>query len=188
VKKNSSMLLLVIFIFGLSMHLFFQKKDIVIDETVSQIINDRVFNYIDSNKYFLNSPNDFNNYYLLFDEIKLNTNNFIQIFNIFKEDELMIRKIYPYINPEHENRLKKHIGEINFSNNEDDNINKIVTKYINALNQYGLDEEINKVNIHGVSIRIVAVNVKNKAMYNFLVNNKKVKFSTSLYGNYYKIR
>jgi len=187
-KKYNMLPLIIIFVIGITINIFFFKNDIVVDDTASKIINDKVFNYTESRQYFLDKPNDFNNYYLLFDEIKLNTNNFISVFNAFKKEELLIKKVYPYINPLYEDKLRKRIGEIYFGNNISLGINNLVNRYIDVLDEYGLDNEINKVNMYGVNIRIVLVNIRNKTMYEFLINNKNIKFSTSQDGIYYKIK
>ena len=64
----------------------------------------------------------------------------------------------------------------------------MIDKYIGVLNKYGFDEEENKVDVYGINIRVVLINISNNSMYDFLKSHKEVKFSTSLDGPYYKIK
>ncbi len=181
--------LLIILIIGVSINIFYVKKDVVIDDTVSKIISDKVFNYLDRELFFLDRPSDFNDFYLLFDDYKLSTKNFINVFQHFRDDQLIVKRIYPYINPMYENYLNDYIGEIIFINEDlKSGLNSKLEKYISILDNYGLDDEINKVNVFGVNIRVVLINTSNKSMYNFLINNPNIKFSMMLDGPFYKIK
>lgn len=187
-KKNNVFPLLILLLISVSLNIYLTKTDIVIDDTVSKIVSEKVINYLDID-FFLDKPLDFNDYYLLFDEIKLTSNNFISMFSSLPLKEIDIKKIYPYISPRYENSLNKYIGVINFDSSDiKKGLNDAFNKYLNALNNYGLDDEINKINVHGLRIRMVLINAQNKMMYDFLNNHPKIKFSFKLEGPYYKIK
>jgi hypothetical protein len=190
-KKNYRLLpLFIIFVISVSLNIYFYKSDIAKDDTASKMIEDSVMKNENTNNIFTEKPSDYNDFYLLFDELQLTTKNFINIFSQLDHKELTIKKVYPYINPLHEANLRGDLGELTFlgNNNMAEGLNSLIEHYLNALNDYGLDDEMDKVNMYGVYIRVVLVNVSNKTMHDFLTNYPNVKYSMTLDGNYIKIK
>ena len=89
-KKNNVFPLLILLLISVSLNIYLTKTDIVIDDTVSKIVSEKVINYLDID-FFLDKPLDFNDYYLLFDEIKLTSNNFISMFSSLPLKEIDIK-------------------------------------------------------------------------------------------------
>ncbi|MDD4035731.1 MAG: hypothetical protein PHS45_00140 [Bacilli bacterium] len=188
-KKSYKLLpLIIVFILTIAINIFYNRPTMVTDETVTKIIDDSIFKYV-KNKDLLKDPYNYNNFYLLFDERKLNTRNFISLLSDFKREGGSIKKVYPYINPKYDDYLKTELGAINFLNRDlESGINNVVEQFLLVLNDYGLDDEIDKVNIYGIDIRVVLVNASNRSIYNFLTKYKNVKVSDTLDGNYKLLR
>jgi hypothetical protein len=188
-KKKSYRLLPIAFLFIIAVitNIYLSNKEVITDDTVSKMIEDEIFNRNKQTREIFNNPLDYNDFYLLFDEQKINTNNFINTFNFFS-NELKIKKIYPYIEPQYEEYLYHYIGEITFLNDDiNSGLNTFIEKYINILSDYGFENEINKINLYGVDIRVVLVNCSNASMQKFLTKYNNIKYSTSLTGVYHKI-
>jgi hypothetical protein len=186
-KKILSFLLLFIIITTIT--LVFNKPKMVTNDYNLNNITNKVFNDNNSNE-LLKHPNDYNDVYLLFDEYKLTTNNFIKLFsNLNNSNEIKIKTLYPYFNPLYENNLKHYISSFSFLNNNLLlGINTLYEKYYNVLQDYGYHEEMTKVDIDGIRIRIVLVYVNNLELYNFLNTYPNIKYSYNIDGNYKKTR
>lgn len=169
-------LLLIIFYFSIDMN----RK---IDEEVINVLEDKVIRYMEDDiKEMINNPHDFNTFYLLFDNHKLDSKNMEQLFSFFNDYEYHISEIYPYVNPLFLEKLG-NIEKISFnSNNLLDIINHFYLGYTNELSKHNLNEEIEKSLVYGIPIRMIKINTSNKAMYEFLKLNNKIKYSLFKYG------
>ena len=186
-KRNINFAIFLFFISSY-INIFYNRPTMVIDETAARIIDDSIFKYI-KDRDLLKEPNNYNNFYLLFDKTKLNTRNFLSLFKGLQKEGALIKKVYPYINPKYDDYLRTELEEITFLNKDlESGINNVIEQFLLVLNDYGLDDEIDKVNIYGVDIRVVLVNASNKSIYNFLTKYKNVKVSDTLEGNYKLLR
>jgi len=178
----------LIFILLVIINIYASYREVITDETVTKMIEEEVFQRAKKDEAIFKRPLNYSNFYLLFDEQKLTTKNFISLFSFFNKYELQIKKIYPYFNPMYEEYLSYHVGEVIFLNDDiTAGLNTLVEKYLTILNDYGLDEEIDKVNLNGISIRVVLINCSNQTMVKFLTKYPKIKYSYQLDGIYRRL-
>ena len=140
-----------------------------------------VTKYLDTDiNNYTNTSNDF---YLLFDSYKLDSNNFEQVLSFFDGyDYYKISKVYPYINPLYQSILK-NISVITYDGHTlKDGISNIYNKYMAELEEYRLSDEIDKVLVNGIQIRMIKVKVNNEVLRLFLQKYNNVKYSLSPYG------
>jgi hypothetical protein len=154
------------------------------------IITDKVFNNDNNISDLLKRPYDFNDFYLLFDEFKLNSKNFVNIFAFFdNSSEITVKELHPYINPLYQNNLNDYVGKITFLNKDLlAGLNTAYEKYINILTDYGYDEEISKIDINGIDIRMVLIHCSNQKLYQFLSLYPNIKYNLTIDNNYKKIK
>ncbi len=185
--KNKIIVFIVFLIFNFLMFYIIIPKNYVIDEPASTIIDNKVIKYINvSVEDLVSKPNDFNAFYLLFDTYHLTTKNMEYLFSFFNayNYEYTLGEVYPYLNPLYKNNLN-NIEEIMFNgSNLVNGINNLYNIYINELEKYNLDKEINKVFVNGIKIRLIKIYTSNEAMYKFLVQNSDIKYSLNKEGIY----
>jgi hypothetical protein len=139
---------------------------------VIKYMNDELSNY----------PNDINDFYLLFDNRKLDTKNFVQVFSFFNNYDYHIIEIYPYINPMYQSLLK-NVYKIKYEGTDlRDGVLNIYNTYLAELDKNNLSEEMDKVLINGFKIRMVKINLNNTVVGEFINKYKGVKYSLSPYG------
>jgi hypothetical protein len=152
----------------------------VIDDVdiTDKIIDEKVFNYSNDTIY---DDYTFNDYYLLFDDYNLSTNNFINTFSFFKNKkyEYKVIEIVPYVNPNYIDlfRNKKFLYY-------SDDLNYILYKFSN--DYLKIYEDNNEdINIREINIQTVRVNTANKYIKDFLSEYNKIKYKTKE-GNKYR--
>lgn len=155
-----------------------------------QIVEDKpdAYNVMEyENNSLLDNPTISKDYYLLFDNYKLDTKNFVEVLsNLIKFDARIIA-VYPYINPMYQSLLKE-INKINYTTfSLDKGITKMYETYMSELEGHGLTDEIDKVLVNGIRIRMIKANVNNEVLYNFLRNHIGVKYSLSATGLFKEI-
>lgn len=132
----------------------------------------------DLNEY----PNDYNDVYLLFDDYKLDSKNFVKVLSYFDNHPFHIKEVYPYINPMYQSMLSG-ISKITYNYESlTEGIAGVYKTYLNELEKYRLAEEIDKILANGIKIRMIRVNTNNKAVKLFLLKYKGVRYSFSLDG------
>ncbi|HHX16806.1 MAG TPA: hypothetical protein GX725_02740 [Mollicutes bacterium] len=137
-------------------------------------------------KYMNNDLYDFldkeDNVYLLFDTFKLDSNNFVKVISFFNKYEYRLEEIYPYINPMYQSMLEK-VSVIKYSGTDlKDGINNAYNIYMKALERQYLSEEVDKILVNGMRIRMLKIRAKNNVILSFLRRYPDVKFSKSYYG------
>lgn len=143
-----------------------------------------VIKYMDNN--LLDYPNDANDFYLLFDSYKLDSKNFDKVLSFFNDPETKILEVYPYINPIYQNVLNDiYVIPYNAISLKK-GIANIYNIYMNELEEYHLDDEIDKALVNGVRIRMVKVNTSNKELSSFLINYPNVKYNLTPHGLFKK--
>jgi hypothetical protein len=156
-----------------------------IDEPINDILTEKVVKYLtDDINAMVEQPKTFNNYYLLFDQYKLNTKNFIKIFSFFNQYnyEYHIMAIYPYINPLYQSILTK-IERISLKNYNLNNIlDQFYQTYTNELTKYNLDYELESSFVNGITIRMIKIYTSNEALYTFLNKYPTIKYSLNPSG------
>ncbi|HHT37795.1 MAG TPA: hypothetical protein GXZ95_00065 [Mollicutes bacterium] len=134
------------------------------------------------NTDFYTQPEEVTDFYLLFDTFKLDSNNFVKILSFFNNHEYKIIEIYPYINPMYESILKD-VSVIKYNGNTlKEGILKAYNIYLKKLENNYLSEEIDKVLVNGMRIRMIKINVRNNVLSLFLRRYPTVKFSKYSYG------
>jgi len=124
-----------------------------------------VFNYLDDNSEY------YAIYNISFNNININSNNFMDYFIDFK---MKIMGIYPKINPIYENKIKDYVQYYSFNNKSiESNLSNFVNYYTNILSKNGLNNELEKIHFTGIKISKVKV-------YASLDEIKKIK---SIYKN-----
>ncbi len=99
----------------------------------------------------IESDNDYNEYYLSFDENEITTKNFL---DIFKDKKIL--EIYPYINVSYESKVSDKLKKYQFDfNSIKNNIDKFEYNYINFIKRLGFYTESVKLKINGISIKKV---------------------------------
>lgn len=127
-------------------------------------------------------PKDRNTFYLLFDKFKLDSKNFVKVLSFFDDYNYKIKVVYPYINPLHESTLK-NIQQINYNYNSlNAGIAGIYQKYMNELERLRLTDEIDKVYVNGIRIRMIKIEVDNEVLVKFIRQNNGVKYNLTPYG------
>jgi hypothetical protein len=130
-------------------------------------------------------PNDINDFYLLFDSYKLDSKNFVQILSFFNNYDYKIIEVYPYINPMYQTMLN-NIYKIEYSGKSfEDGIANIYNRYMSELDKYRLSEEIDKILVNGIRIRMIKINLSNDILTEFLRKYSGVKYSLTPYGLFY---
>lgn len=107
------------------------------------------FNYIDDN--VIDTKGDYNIYNITFDRINLNTLNFI---DFFKDLNGKILGIYPKINSLYADKLTNEINYYAFNTNNSIsyNLNNFTNFYKSILDDYGFDNDIEKIHFNGIKI------------------------------------
>lgn len=127
-------------------------------------------------------PNNYSDVYLLFDSYKLDSKNFVEVLSYFDNHTYRIKEVYPYINPMYQTMLSG-VNRIPYDyDNLTEGIAGIYKTYLNELEEYRLTEEMDKVFVNGVRIRMLKINANNQVLKSFLKKYKGVKYSVSLYG------
>ncbi|MGI6329618.1 MAG: hypothetical protein ACOXZR_02005 [Bacilli bacterium] len=177
------------FIMSLSVVIFFTVQlDKQIDDTVINIIDDKVIKYLENDLDTLNDL-DFSYFYLLFDEHLLNSKDFVSLFVFFEKNnyEYKIEEITPYINPLYQDLLTS----VNVIDVKEKKLNKIIIsfydEYTKALTMNNLEEEINKCFINGINIKMIKINTSKKGLKNFLTTYSKIKYSFTKEGIFRKM-
>ncbi len=183
--KNNHILFLFLVV-SLSAVIFFSINiNNKVDEEGSDILDEKVIKYIQNNiREMNNHPYNINSFYLLFDQYQLNSKNMGDVFSFFEDNnyEFRIYEIYPYVNPLWRETLI-NIERINFnSNNLLEIIDNFYYDYTIELGKHNLDDDIEKSFVRGIPIRMVKIHTSNQAMYKFLSNNNKIKYSLSPHG------
>jgi hypothetical protein len=139
-----------------------------------------VIKYINNN--LANYPDEYNDFYLLFDQFKLDSNNFDDILSFLDAYEYKIIEVYPYINPMYQSMLDD-ISIIPYrSNTLNEGISTIYKTYMKELEDNHLNEEIDRVLINGIRIRMIKINTSNNTLNIFLNKFNTIKYSTNKYG------
>lgn len=156
-----------------------------IDEPASTYLVQKVINYgKDDINVMILEPSTFNDYYLLFDQYKLNTKQFIGLFSFLEKGnyEYQIMALYPYLNPLYKNKLIKiesvgvkagSLGEV---------LAEFYQIYRSELDYHNLDWEVETSVIKGVPLRLVKINTSNEALYYFLNKYPLIKYSLQIDG------
>lgn len=135
---------------------------------------------LDSYEVFYNDKeyNLYNNYdyYLVFDEYKLDSNNFRQILSFFDTYKNQIIEVYPDINPLY-NKVLKDINKINYyGKNIDEGLSNIYKEYINILEKNHLYEELDKVYTYGIRINKIKINTSLNILNIFINKYKGINY------------
>lgn len=120
--------------------------------------------------------------YLLFENNNLNTNNFIELFN-----NIVVLKIYPYINPVYASRIKANYNYSFNHGNYSYELEKFKTEYLKVLKNIGLVSEANYYQSSGVIIKRVLVYEDINNLRNLLGKFNGIKYSLSYNGIYYNL-
>lgn len=127
-------------------------------------------------------PTSSNDFYLLFDSYKLDSKNFVQVLSYFEKYDYKIIEIYPYINPMYQTMLND-IYKIDYSSKSlEDGIAQMYNAYLGELEKYRLSDEIDKVLVNGVRIRMIKINLNNEVLSVFLKKYHPIKYSLTSYG------
>jgi hypothetical protein len=127
-------------------------------------------------------PNELNDFYVLFDSYKLDSKNFVLVLSFFDDYDYKITEIYPYINPMY-NQLLSEIETMSYNHfNLGDGIADIYNRYMKKLEEYRLSDEIDKVLVNGVRIRMIKINITNDIMASFIKKYPGVKYSLTSSG------
>ena len=118
----------------------------------------------------ITNDNEYKEIYLFFENDILNTNNFEEYLKRVK-----IIKIYPYINPIYENKIKPNYSYSFNYKNHSYNLEKFKNDYIKKLTTIGLMNEVNEIQIKGITIKKVLV-YSNLEELNELIKNKNIKY------------
>jgi len=172
--KKSATLFFISFVF-VGTYLFLTKEKIIETESKPKLEDA----FIETEQSWTKEKDDYNNFYLLFDEVELTTRNFYGILN----NNFEIKEIYPYINPLYENRfrIKKYVF-----NSSESSLSSFFKLYRDNLKDLTLDEEITKIDVYGIKIRLVLSHVKNEEMLKLLEAYPNIKYSFDN-NKFYKI-
>ncbi len=104
-----------------------------------------------------NQTNNEFNYYELTFKNGINIKNMKNYFSKLKSNEYKINIVTPKINPAWNNNLKENLESIEYTS-----IDKLFKYYLNCLEEYHLDEEINNTKIYGIEIEKLVIYTSNK--------------------------
>ncbi len=137
-----------------------------------------VIKYMDNSIY----NDNVNDYYLLFDEFKLDSNNFTNVLSILDKYDYKITEVYPYINQIYQDKLES-ISKIFYNSKSlDDGISIIYNRYLKALEDNYLTDEVDKTLVNGVRIRMIRININGASLREFLSKYNDIKYSTTSAG------
>ncbi len=133
------------------------------------------FNFInDSNiKEVFSEQNDTldnYDYYFLYPNNELSTENIDDYFKYILKNEYQIKTITPKINDTWNDNLKNELKNISYINKED-----FINKYINILNKYKLDEDISNAKVYGIMIDKIVINTSLKNIDTLKTYHKNLK-------------
>jgi hypothetical protein len=173
-KKKLSIFILITFlvvIFGIN-----YRPQIVEDKPDAY----QVIKYVSND--VIDNPDKFRDYYLLFDTFKLDSNNFVNVLSFFDKYEYNIKEIYPYINPMYQNILGNTSKIIYKSTSLNEGIRLVYNTYLRVLEDNKLTDEIDRVLINGVRIRMIRINTSYNILNMFLKHYLEIKYNTLPYG------
>lgn len=130
-----------------------------------------------------NYKNTSNDFYLLFDDYKVDSNNFVDVLSFFDNyDYYKIYEVYPYINPLYQSYLGG-ATKITYSGHSlKEGIANAYNTYMAELEKNRLSDEVDKVLVNGFQIRMIKVRVDNEVLRLFLKKYPAIKYSLSPYG------
>ena len=146
--------------------LFLSLTILVIISTFYKEKTQIVYNEVSSNF-------EYGQIYLIFENNILNTNNFEEYFK-----DIKVLKVYPYINPIYEKRIKANYSFIHNNHNYDLEILK--KNYINKLRKNGLISEANEYEVNGIIIKKVLIE-SNLNDVQEIIRNDNVKYTFKKY-------
>ncbi|NLM63619.1 MAG: hypothetical protein GX190_04835 [Mollicutes bacterium] len=112
-------------------------------------------------------------YNLNVDDLNITSKNVSQY---FQETEVKILGIYPKINKLYQNKFSNKIGYYSFNKAiVNQNLTELETMFKKLLKDYGLNNEIEKVEINGVGISKIRVYASNNDLKKLLNNNPKMQ-------------
>ena len=114
------------------------------------------------------TSNDYDNY-ILYTNNELSTKNIDDYFKYILKSEYQIKTITPKINEIWNDKLKHDLTNISYID-----LNNFVNKYINILNKYNLDEDVNNARVHGIMIDKIVINTSLKNINALKNYNKKL--------------
>ena len=120
------------------------------------------FNFVsyDNTEEVFNEQNetlDDYDYYILYPNNELSTKNIDDYFKYILKSEYQIKTITPKINDTWNTNLKNNLNNISYVD-----MKYFVNKYINILNKYKLDEDVNNAKIYGIMIDKIVINTSLK--------------------------
>lgn len=137
-----------------------------------------VIKYMDNSIY----NDNVSDYYLLFDEFKLDSNNFTYVLSFLDKYSYEIIEVYPYINPIYQDKLESISKIIYNSKSLDNGISIIYNKYLKVLEDNYLTDEVDKTLVNGVRIRMIRININSASLREFLSKYNDIKYSTTASG------
>jgi hypothetical protein len=127
-------------------------------------------------------PNEFKDYYLLFDSFKLDSNNFVDVMSFFDKYEYKIVAVYPYVNLMYHSILG-NTSKINYNASSlGEGIGLVYNTYLKKLEDNRLTSEVDKLLVNGMRIRMLKINTSYNILKIFLDHYPLVKYNLLPYG------
>lgn len=184
-KKGDSMkykYLISIFVFSLIL-VGFLKTKIVDENNTEKLVLKQGSELVNINW----EKEDFEHFYLLFDEQPLNTKNFVSIMNCLSSVEYKLLGIYPYISPLYDEQLRNIEYISMYENDAYKAIETFYNRYLMETNNLKIDLLVNSAEINGIDIRMVKIETSYYGIKTMLNKFPSIKYSMNPNGIFMKI-